>query len=121
MRMKKRDREDYHRRIHLPYCLKRMAIGLYIILNREYKPLGMDTTERVNYEDYSHVSLRITPHIAAQLSARESDDIDDVYLYNDGCIPTRSAANMRCYEERLALLEEVRAGSAVTTQHLITS
>lgn len=114
--MNKRQRRDYYRRIHQSYCLKRLANGRYIALNRDYKPLGLETQEFVRYEDFPLDSLPgLTSEIAAALSARGSDDVDNIYLYNDGCVPTRSAANMRAYEKKLALLDQLIASLGPST------
>ncbi len=106
--MNKRERQ--HFRIHQPYCLQRQSDGRHIFLNREYKPLGLDTQERVRYEDFPRESLPgLTPRVAAALSDSGSDNVGEIYLYNDGCIPTESAANMQAYEKRLALLAKLNA------------
>jgi len=43
---------DDFRTVALPYCLKKMEDGTYIILNRRYKPIGFNSQEHVIYEDY---------------------------------------------------------------------
>jgi hypothetical protein len=40
------------RSIYLPYCLDKQADGSWLVLNREYKPVGFNTK--------SHVITRIT-------------------------------------------------------------
>ena len=40
------------RKIYLPYCLLKHASGGYIVLNRNYKPIGFSTNEYLIYEDY---------------------------------------------------------------------
>ena|SRR5437762_791773 len=98
-----------HFRVHQPYCLKRLPCGRHIFLNRDYKPLGLETQDFVRYEDFPRQSLPgLTPRVAAALSDRGSDNVDDIYLYNDGCVPTRSAAHMRAYLKRLALLAKLK-------------
>ena len=107
--MNKRQRESQYFRIHELYCLKQVERGRYIKLNRDYKPLGMETEETVRYEDFPLVSLQgLTPQIAATLSDRGSDDVDAIYIYNDGCVPTSSDNNMRDYQRRLALLSKLK-------------
>ena len=110
--MNKRQRESQYFRIHELYCLKQVERGRYIKLNRDYKPLGMETRETVRYEDFPLVSLQgLTPQIAATLSDRGSDDVDAIHLYNDGCVPTHSATNMRAYLARIALLAKLEVAS----------
>jgi hypothetical protein len=52
----------------------------------------------------------LTPAKAAKISYKGSKDIDTVVLYNDGCIPTSSAKDMKAYLERLAHLAKLRIG-----------
>lgn len=93
------------RQTHMPYCIQRLADGRYIILNRNYKPLGVQTSERVDYETHpSAVAISITPTRASKLDWDGREDTDRIYLYNDGCIPTASAAHMQAYLERLGVL-----------------
>ena len=94
--------------IFLPYCLKRLEDGRYIILNRRYKPLGVSSNEWVAYETHpSTANIEITPAIARKLSWKGSDDIDVIHLYSDGCIPTVSAEHLRSYSERLSVLMQL--------------
>lgn len=98
------------RSIHLPYCLKRQSDSKYIVLNREYKPLGFVAQEIVHYENYP-IAVKIkglTPLKASKISFNRSENLDDIYLYNDGCIPNSSAENMKAYFERLAVLAELK-------------
>lgn len=95
---------------HFPYCIQRLESGRYILLNRNYKPLGNPTRDRVSYEtDPSAVKITITPATAAKLSWEQSQKVEKIYLYNDGCIPTESAAYMADYLKRLAVLAKLKA------------
>lgn len=92
-----------------PYCIQRLDDGRYILLNRRYKPLGWQGREWVDYGTHpSAAKLRVTAATARKLSYEGSPATDVIYLYNDGCVPTRSAANMRAYLERLAVLMKLR-------------
>src|SRR5687767_9310467 len=92
--------------VHLPYCLQRMEDGRYVVLNREYKPLGFQTYDFINYRDFPMAVRfkRLTPRVAAKLSSRGSANLDRIFLYHDGCIPTDSPAKMRLYLNRIAIL-----------------
>lgn len=46
------------RSVHLPYCIKKLPSGAYVVLNREYKPLGFKTREHVDYEAYPIPTFR---------------------------------------------------------------
>lgn len=94
------------RMTHFPYCLKRQEDGSHVVLNRNYKPIGFMTGERVNYADYP-VGVKIKgigPKTAAQLDWQGRDNTDEIFLYNDGCIPTADAKSMQAYLARLAKL-----------------
>jgi hypothetical protein len=98
------------RAIFLPYCIQRLEDGRYVVLNRNYKPLGFQTTEHLKYEDYP-IPVRfkgLTAKKAATLSAKCSGDLDVIYLYDDGCIPTASAADMKRYLSRLEILAKMK-------------
>ena len=95
------------RQLVLIYCLQRQPDGSYIALNRRYKPLGFAATERVDYEA-SPVRFKFkralsAAQVAALSFAGESDP-QRIYLYNDGCIPTDSAAHWAAYSARLERL-----------------
>jgi hypothetical protein len=79
-----------------------------VVLNRDYKPLGFKTQEHVEYESYPiAVKLKgLTGRVAAKLSWAKSENTDDIFLYNDQCIPTHSVKNMNDYLERLSILSK---------------
>jgi hypothetical protein len=90
------------REVFFPYCLQRQPDGRYAVLNRRYKPVGFFTAGWVKYDGHSAlVTVSITPKMAASVSWEESPNTDKISLYNDGCVPTRSAKNMAAYLERL--------------------
>jgi len=97
------------RHVYLPYCIERVADGRYIVLNRWYKPVGINTREWVDYTDPYLVKLRaLSPATLAKLCAPGSVLRDDkVWLYNDGCVPTDSAAHWAAYAARLATLAKL--------------
>ena len=98
------------RSVHLPYCLKKQSDGKYIVLNREYKPIGFKTRDRVDYEKYPIAVKfkRFTAKTAATLSWSGSANVNSIFLYNDGCVPTKGAKNMRDYLKKLEILAKLR-------------
>lgn len=98
------------RAVFLPYCLRKQPDGRYVITNREYKPVGCFTDEFVTYDRYPvAVPLKgITPGLARKLSHDGNPDTGEIYLYDDGCIPTRSAAHMDAYLAKLKLLAKLK-------------
>jgi len=97
------------RRTHMPYCIHRTADGRYIVLNRNYKPLGVQTGDWVTYENHpSAVELNITKIRAAKLDCQGRENTDRIYLYNDGCIPTDGDAHMKAFLGRLSVLMKLK-------------
>ena len=95
------------RLLFLIYCLDRQPDGSYLALNRRYNPIGFTTTNKVDYEAnavrFKFKRALSAAQVAALSFAGESDP-QRIYLYNDGCIPTDSAAHWAAYSARLARL-----------------
>lgn len=98
------------RRFLLPYCLIRQPDGRYVCVNRDYKPLGFNTRDWVTYGNLpiAFTLPTLTAANAARISYKGSDDLDRIYLYNDGSVPTETPANMAAYLERLAILMRLK-------------
>ena len=98
------------RYIYLPYCLLKHESGGYLILNRDYKPLGFSTGKYLTYEDYPIEAnfLRMSKATAVKLSYKKSDNSDEIFLYNDSCVPTSSEQNMKQYLEKLKILAKLQ-------------
>lgn len=101
------------RQLVLPYCLDRQPDGRYAALNRKYKPIGFTTpsARHLEYAEYPVLmSIKgLTAAMAAKISWDGSQDLSRIYLYNDGCIPTDSAAHWATYAARLRLLAGLKA------------
>ncbi len=54
----------------LPSCTKKLDDGAFVILNREYKPLGFNSRTLVKYEDYPICSKieGLTPAIIKKIA-----------------------------------------------------
>ena len=98
------------RSICLPYCLKKQKDGGYLVLNREYKPLGFNTLDEIKYEDYpiSTKYAGITSKKASMLSWNSSTDTENIFLYNDGTVPTSNKKNMGLYLAKLEILAKLQ-------------
>ncbi|WP_076458946.1 hypothetical protein [Sphaerotilus natans] len=99
------------RHVFLPYCLERQADGRWAVLNRKYKPVGMHTSAYVKYEDPYLIRFK-SPLTSATLQALCAPGSEwsetKVWLYNDGCIPTDSAAHWTAYQKRLERLANLQ-------------
>lgn len=94
------------RAVYFPYCIEKRPDGTWVVLNRAYKPVGFNTDDFVNYEDYP-VSAQLSglgPANLKKLSHSGKVSGERVYLYNDGCTPTHSPADMKAYLEKLKIL-----------------
>jgi len=100
------------RHVYLPFCLQRLADGRYVVLNKDYKPLGFQTREKVEYEVYPIAAtfLRLDSRTAAKLSFNGSQELEAIYLYDSNCVPTDSNQNMEKYLVRLEILAKLKLG-----------
>lgn len=97
---------DTFRGRFLPYCIEPLGDGRYIVLNRDYKPLGL-TGAWVDYDTHPSVAKLkgLTAQQAGRIDYRGKPDEDGrIYLYNDSCIPTASPAHWNAYVARLNVL-----------------
>lgn len=102
-----REAASEFRQVFLVYCLDQMADGSYVALNRRYKPVGVSSTEWVDYEALPvgfQFKRALSQRQIAALSCKGDTSAQRIYLYNDGCIPTSSVAHWRAYSERLQRL-----------------
>lgn len=105
------------RAIYFPYCLQRLPDKTWILLNRNYKPVGGTIEEWADYNSVPKLVRIKSLSEAAKKKISYSPDIsgDQIHLYNDGCIPTDSIENMAAYLKRLEALMKLKTvgGSAV--------
>jgi hypothetical protein len=98
------------RAICLPYCLQQQSDGSYVALNREYKPLGFNTTDSINYKDFpvatSYKGIGVA--LAKKLSWKGDESLEHIYLYNDGTNPLNSDSDMSIYLKKLSLLAKLK-------------
>lgn len=101
---------DTFRWMFLPYCLQRQEDGSYVVSNRRYKPVGITRMDHVDYAEYPvRVRFkRLTAATAKALSWSGSEDLEKIFLYNDGTIPTSSEENWRAYSKRLQRLANLQ-------------
>jgi len=98
----------------LPYCLTKVNddIGGWILLNRQYKPLGWDNKEHAKYEDVPKNArirkLTITQKRFYSWNNHTKENDDFVYLYYDGNIPTSSKENWEEYSKKLEKLSNLK-------------
>jgi hypothetical protein len=92
------------RRLYFPYCLEQQSDGEWVILNREYRPLGLcNDGGLLDLSEYS------TP-----MKVRSNDDLGErltlndgrirIYLYNDGTNPQLGGEHLKAYLRKLEIL-----------------
>jgi hypothetical protein len=97
------------RSVYLPYCLKKVADNEYIVLNRNYKPLGYNIEEFLDYGKFPTITFKkLTEATLKKLSWNESSSDEEIFLYADSCIPTYSKGNMDLYSRKLELLDKLK-------------
>lgn len=100
-------RESNFSQVFLIYCLDRMPDGSYVALNRFYKPVGLTSTDWVEYEQFP-VRFKFKRALSAKqiaaLSCHGDTAAERIYLYADGSVPMASAANWAVYASRLERL-----------------
>ena len=95
------------RRSHFPYCLKRMDDGSWVVLNRNFKPIGITTTDRVDYTavPVSFRSKRLTPRVLRMLSHElNPKSLNHVYMYDKNAPPERDPIRLHLYMQKLQIL-----------------
>lgn len=96
------------RELFLIYCIDLQPDGTYVALNRRYKPLGMHSEKWVDYEDVPVARFKFKRALSARqivaLSYKGDASAQRIQLYNDGCVPTASAADWMAYSKRLQRL-----------------
>ncbi len=96
-------------RIYFPYCLNKQA-DEWVILNRNYKPIGFNTKDSIEYNDYP-VSMKIR-HLNESKLKKLSCNLNDfspdkIYLYDDESKPTESSQAMKAYLQKLEILMQL--------------
>lgn len=92
--------------VYFPYALRKQPDGRWVVLNRYYRPVGINVAEPVELDKYP-VSVELPELDEATLQRLSHDgDIehDTIYLYNDGSVPTMGPEYMEAYLKRLEIL-----------------
>jgi hypothetical protein len=103
-------------RINLPYGLTKNLKGEWFAFNREYKPLGWNTTDHVNEEEFpiytkykGLTEKRILKIITEneRIHRDQNGNIFRFYLYNDGTNPQSSPTHWKKYFEMIKELSKL--------------
>lgn len=94
------------RRHMFPYGMSKNADGTWTIFNRQYKPLGVISSEWEEWDSPRH-KMKLSglgPATIAKLDVSDETGSDRIYFYDDGCVPTHSAKAKKQYFEKMAIL-----------------
>lgn len=101
-----------YREICLPYCVREVAPGEWIILNREYRSLGDNDIHGPYILMDAHFKITKT-QLAKIEHSRNGHPFGGggltIYLYDDSTQPEKSAANWKQYMQRLVVLAKCKA------------
>ncbi|UPJ47707.1 hypothetical protein IVB30_31305 [Bradyrhizobium sp. 200] len=99
--------------IFLPYALIALKDGSFLAVNRKYKPLGISSSEMIDYDSHpTKVKIKgLMAAKAAKLGLKVREGATHFYLYDDGTNPERSAANWNRYQGILAKLMKLTVSS----------
>ena len=106
------------RAVCMPYCLKKQSDGVFLVLNRDYKPLTFCTysNDYQNQDLPIHLQIKgLTPKKIGQIisigeGASFQKETETLFLYHDGSNPVNTFTGkikekeLEDYFKRLALL-----------------
>ena len=95
------------RLMYLPYCLLLQADGSYVVCNRRNQPVGgalVSYLTVVENQPKVRFARKLTAGQIAFLSCTGDTSPERISLYNDGSVPTSSAAAWAAYSRRLERL-----------------
>ena len=96
------------RAIYLPYCIEQQDDESWLILNREYSPVGFNAAHI--QPDGHPVTVKLKGLGLATLTKLAFDGKvqgKKVYLYDDECNPVRGKEHMQAYLAKIALLAKL--------------
>lgn len=95
---------------HLPYCIQKTHDGKWLVLNRNYKPLGVVSKDWVDYDNHpdrvalDHRSVAALKRVAVYEIEDQPDDPGILYFYKDGQGIADTNADWTTYAKVLQVL-----------------
>ena len=108
--------------INLPYGMQRQGNNSWFVFNREYKPLGYNTGEHVTYETIPIATeyKQLGPKTLLKLRGPGTDidygadgEIERIWFYDDGTVPTSHNRYWQSYMDRLQLLARLKVKNPI--------
>jgi hypothetical protein len=97
------------REVFLPYVLRKDSEGKWVVLNREYLPIGFKERSFETPSPYPKpVTIKgLTKELILQLSCDGVFNGESLYLYDDRTDPTMNDENFKKYLERIRVLQRL--------------
>jgi hypothetical protein len=95
-----RSQAYWEMRLWLPYVLETVTPAGQVLVNREYKPVGLDSTEHVDYRKFATLQTNLS---AEQIQVFSHAETGQGYLY--GLSPWGSRKAAETYLKRLQMLQ----------------
>jgi len=99
---------------HLPYCIQATADGKWLVLNRNYKPVGTTSKDWVDYDSHPDRvaldgrTLAALRRVAVNVIPAEPGDPEVIYFYDDSSMPTEGDAHWASYAKAISVLMNAR-------------
>lgn len=106
-------------RINMPYGMKRNDKNEWFVFNREYKPLGWNTYQHINQEEYPVFTkykglteaklLKLACPKEDTVRRDENGKIHTIWFYSDGTNPKDNPIYWNDYFEKIKILSKLKS------------
>lgn len=100
--------------ICFPYCIKQNDNGSFVVLNREYEPLGFNNSnsgyssmELPINTSYHELSLAYSKILKIGDGVHIQNEGKDIFLYDDATNPFYNKKYMKSYFDKLKILADI--------------
>lgn len=106
----------------MPYCVKPLGNNRYVILNRDYRPLGLSHGPSLPEAEYQELLEKYEVRIIETelLQSLHWDDCQRsdgwIFLYKDENSPKTSKKNKRAYLKKCGILERLTGVKFITQE-----
>lgn len=105
-------------RVNMPYGMTKNEEGEWFVFNREYKPLGWNTSERIEYKEYpvytkyegltNKVLRNLSWGLGRGIKKDENGNINTVWFYDEVTNPKDHPKHWEAYLERIKTLAQLK-------------